>query len=115
MSIQDDVLSLFRQEIPGYLDCHWKEIPLTLDSDLFDAPGDDFEDAITRYQAVYNVDLSIVDWSCYFPWQNTPLRVRWFRAKRKDVEKTKLPLTVRMFAESAEAGKWLYARKSPQE
>lgn len=38
MSIQDDVLKLFREEIPGYLDENWKEVPLELDSDLFDAP-----------------------------------------------------------------------------
>lgn len=38
MSIQDDVLTLFREEIPGYLDENWKEVPLELDSDLFDAP-----------------------------------------------------------------------------
>ena len=33
---------------------------------------------------------------------------RWFKLKREEVETTRLPLTVRMFAESAEAGKWLY-------
>lgn len=38
MSIQDDVLRLFREEIPGYLDENWKEVPLELDSDLFGAP-----------------------------------------------------------------------------
>ena len=33
---------------------------------------------------------------------------RWFKVKREDVERTREPLTVKMFAESAEAGKWLY-------
>ncbi|HCB9328373.1 DUF1493 family protein, partial [Klebsiella pneumoniae] len=28
--------------------------------------------------------------------------------KREDVEKTRKPLTIKMFAESAKAGKWLY-------
>ena len=46
MSIQDDVLKLFREEIPGYLDENWKEVPLELDSDLFDAPGDDRKRAV---------------------------------------------------------------------
>ncbi|MFH3733530.1 DUF1493 family protein, partial [Acinetobacter baumannii] len=33
---------------------------------------------------------------------------RWFKEKREDVEKTRKPLTIKMFAESAKAGKWLY-------
>lgn len=36
-TIQQEVLALFREEIPGYLDSNWKEIPLELDSDLFEA------------------------------------------------------------------------------
>ncbi|WP_310607318.1 DUF1493 family protein [Buttiauxella brennerae] len=108
MTIQDEVLAMFREEIPGYLDKHWKEIPLEFDSDLFDSPGDDFEDAINKYQEIFKVDLSTVEWSCYFPWENTPLFTRWFKAKRSDLEKTRKPLTVRMFAESAVAGRWLY-------
>ncbi|HDT1286451.1 TPA: DUF1493 family protein [Enterobacter asburiae] len=108
MSIVDDVLFMFRDEIPGYLDNDWKEVPLELDSDLFDSPGDDLHDALTRYEKEFNVDLSGVDWSHYFPWQNTPLLKRWFRLKREEIEATRIPLTVRMFAESAKAGKWLY-------
>ncbi|EHA5008331.1 DUF1493 family protein, partial [Salmonella enterica] len=46
--------------------------------------------------------------SCYFSWENTPMLTRWFKVKRKDVERTRKPLTVKMFAESAEAGKWLF-------
>ena len=108
MTIQDEVLAMFREEIPGYLDKHWKEIPLEFDSDLFDSPGDDFEDAINKYQEIFKVGLSVVEWSCYFPWENTPLFTRWFKAKKADVEKKRKPLTVRMFAESAAAGRWLY-------
>jgi len=104
----EEVLSLFREEIPGYLDEHWKEIPLELDSDLFDCPRDDLEDALDKYQKIFNVSLENVEWSLYFPWENTPLFERWFKLKRKDVEASRLPLTVRMFAESAKAGKWLY-------
>ncbi|WP_163365725.1 DUF1493 family protein, partial [Enterobacter asburiae] len=40
-SIQDQVLDLFKDEISTRLDKNWKEIPLALDYDLFDAPGDD--------------------------------------------------------------------------
>ncbi|QMB07288.1 DUF1493 family protein [Citrobacter freundii] len=108
MSIQDDVLKLFREEIPGFLDENWKEVPLELDSELFDAPGDDLHSALERYEKEFKVDLSCVNWKPYYPWHNLPLFTRWFKAKREEVEATRLPLTVRMFAESAEAGKWLF-------
>lgn len=108
MTILEDVLALFREEIPGYLDEQWKEIPLEFDSDLFESPGDDLHDALNRYEKEFNVDLSSVNWALYFPWQNTPLLTRWFKAKREEVESTRLPLKVRMFAESAQAGKWLF-------
>lgn len=108
MTIADEVLSLFREEIPGYLDSQWKEIPLELDSDLFNCPRDDLEDAIRKYQAQFNISLEALNWSLYFPWEYTPLFKRWFALKREQVESNRLPLTVRMFAESAEAGKWIY-------
>lgn len=44
------VLDFFRKEIPGYLDSHWKEIPLELDSDLFEAPGDDLYEALNKFE-----------------------------------------------------------------
>lgn len=108
VTIKDEVLILFREEIPGYLDIHWNEIPIELDSDLFDYPRDDLDDAIKKYQEIFNIDLSGLDWSKYFPWEYTPLFQRWFKFKREDIEATRLPFTVRMFAESAVAGKWLY-------
>ena len=107
MTITNNVLEMFRDEISSELDDDWKEIPLELDSDLFDAPGDDLHCALDRYEKAFDVDLSEVNWTRYFPWENTPLLTRWFKAKREEVEATRLPLTVRMFAESAEAGKWL--------
>ena len=107
-TIHDEVLKLFRKEIPGYEDKEGKEILLEFDSDLFHEPRDDLSDAIEEYQKAFSIDLSDVDWSCYFPWENTPLIQRWFKLKREDVERTRKPLTVKMFAESAKAGKWLY-------
>lgn len=107
-SIQDQVLDLFKEEISTCLDRNWKEIPLQLGYDLFDAPGDDLHEVLDKFEKKFNVDLSGVNWSCYFPWENTPLIKRWFKVKREDVERTRKPLTVKMFAESAKAGKWLY-------
>ncbi|WP_392432217.1 DUF1493 family protein [Yersinia sp. HM-2024] len=107
-TVQDKALELFREEISGYLDRNRKEIPLELNSDLFEAPGDDLHEALDKFEKQFNVDLSQVKWSYYFPWENTPLLIRWFKLKREDVERTRKPLTIRMFSESAKAGKWLY-------
>ncbi len=49
-TIQDNVLALFRKEIPGYEDKYGNEIPLQFHSDLFDEPRDDLSDAIEEYQ-----------------------------------------------------------------
>lgn len=49
-TIQQEVLALFREEIPGYLDSNWKEIPLELDSDLFETPGDDLHEALDKFE-----------------------------------------------------------------
>ena len=38
----------------------------------------------------------------------TKIEFKPFKVKREDVEKTRKPLTIKMFAESAKAGKWLY-------
>ncbi|WP_234036312.1 DUF1493 family protein, partial [Salmonella enterica] len=54
-TIQQEVLALFREEIPGYLDSNWKEIPLELDSDLFEAPGDDLHEALDKFEKKFNV------------------------------------------------------------
>lgn len=67
MTITDEVLALFREEIPGYLDRNWKEVPLELDSDLYDCPRDDLEDAIRKYKERFNISLEDLNWSLYFP------------------------------------------------
>ncbi|EKM0667348.1 DUF1493 family protein [Cronobacter turicensis] len=108
MAITDEVLALFREEIPGYLDQNWKEVPLDLDSDLYDCPRDDLEDAIRKYKERFNISLDDLNWSLYFPWEYKSCLQRWFKLNKKDVELTRRPLTIRMFATSAEAGKWLY-------
>ena len=106
--IETRVLALFNDEISLELDQNWNEILLDMDYDLFDAPGDDLFSALKRYEKEFNVNISCIDWHRYFPWENTPGVKRWFTLKRKDVEATRVPLTVRMFAESAKAGKCLY-------
>lgn len=109
MTITAGVLKLFNEEISRELDDNGKEIKLVLDSDLFYVPGDDLHYVLIKYEQVFKVDMSGVKWNCYFPWQNVPRLKRWLgKVKQEEVEATRSPLTVRMFAESAEAGKWLY-------
>ena len=57
MTITNNVLEMFRDEISSELDDDWKEIPLELDSDLFDAPGDDLHCALDRYEKAFDVDF----------------------------------------------------------
>ncbi|EJY8378480.1 DUF1493 family protein, partial [Cronobacter sakazakii] len=42
------------------------------------------------------------------PWEYKSCLQRWFKLNKKEVELTRRPLTIRMFAASAQAGKWLY-------
>lgn len=49
-NIQDQVLDLFKEEISTCLDKNRKEIPLELDYDLFDAPGDDLHEALDKFE-----------------------------------------------------------------
>lgn len=71
-AVHFQVLARFREEIPGYSDKHWNEIPLKLDSDLFYVSGDDVHDALDMFEKKFNVELSEVNWALYFPWENTP-------------------------------------------
>ncbi|CDG46914.1 Putative protein of unknown function (DUF1493) domain-containing protein [Serratia symbiotica SCt-VLC] len=66
-TIQEEVLALFREEIPGYINRYWKETPLEFDSDLFEVPGDDLHEALEKFEKRFNVDLSEVKWVYYFP------------------------------------------------
>ena len=58
-SIQDQVLDLFKDEISTRLDKNWKEIPLELDYDLFDAPGDDLHEALNK---LLPTPLTVEEW-----------------------------------------------------
>jgi len=47
--IQEEVLTLFREEIPGCLDSNWKEITLAFHSDLFEVPGDELHESLDKF------------------------------------------------------------------
>lgn len=108
-NIEEQVLAFFRDELSLPLDDDFKPVTLEMDTVLQDyAEPDEFPYAIEKYDEAFGVDVSAINMAHYYPWENLPRLTRWFKAKREEVEKTRKPLTVKMFAESAKAGRWLY-------
>ncbi|ELY4000066.1 DUF1493 family protein [Cronobacter dublinensis] len=107
MTGTDDVLAFFRKALPTLADLRFREIPLELDDALQDyAEPDDLLVAINQYDQHFHVDMSVMNWDRYFPWKQPWFFRKWFT--RKPVVQTAKPLTVRMFAQSAKAGRWLF-------
>lgn len=102
-----NVLEFFRDELPVLGTLSGKLIPLQLDDILQEyAEDDDLIICIDKYSETFNVDISAMNYSAYYPWFLTWFFRKWFT--KKPVKQISKPLTVRMFAESAKAGKWLY-------
>ncbi|WP_312972175.1 DUF1493 family protein [Atlantibacter sp.] len=103
----EEVLAFFRHELPLMTTLSLKPIPVERDTPLQAyAESDDISYAIEKYGEIFGVDVSSLDMTHYYPW-----KVEWFFRKwftTKPLVQTKKPLTVRMFAESAKAGKWLF-------
>ncbi|MDU4094351.1 MAG: DUF1493 family protein [Pantoea sp.] len=108
MVTDDEVLAFFRRELPVLATLRFKPIPLKIDDILQEyAPADDLLMAIDKYDAVFNVDVSPLNLDDYYPWEIPWFFRQWFT--QKPVIQTRKPLSVRMFAESARAGRWLYS------
>jgi hypothetical protein len=109
MVTDEEVLAFFREELSTPVSWAGKVEHLDLDTPLQDyAEGDELPYAINDYDEKFGVDVSVIDMSIYFPWENLSIWERWFKYKKTNVMKSRKPLTVRMFAESAKAGRWLY-------
>ncbi|MGW1444852.1 DUF1493 family protein [Serratia rhizosphaerae] len=107
MVTDEDVLAFFRKELPMVTTLRLKPVPLELDTVLQEfSEIDDLAPSIDRYSETFNIDVSILDIECYYPWAIPWFFRKWFT--KKPVKQSKKPLTVRMFAESAKAGRWLY-------
>ncbi|WP_336277786.1 DUF1493 family protein [Cronobacter dublinensis] len=107
MTGTEDVLAFFRKALPTLADLRFREIPLELDDALQDyAEPDDLLAAINQYDQHFHVDMSAMYWDRYFPWKQPWFFRKWFT--RKPVVQTAKPLTVRMFAQSAKTGRWLF-------
>jgi len=109
MVTDSEVLEFFRDDLPRMGTLKGKMIPLQLDDAL--QAYTEFDDlflTIDKYSKKYEVDVSVIDYSAYYPWEIEWFFRKWFT--KKPIRQTAEPLTVKMFAESARAGKWLYAK-----
>jgi hypothetical protein len=107
MVTDQDVLEFFRNELPVLGTLTGKMIPLQIDDALqYYTEFDDLSIAIDKYAEKFGVDVNVIGFDCYYPW-----KIEWFFRKwftKEPVKQVSKPLTVRMFAESAKAGRWLY-------
>ncbi|MCW0351641.1 DUF1493 family protein [Pantoea ananatis] len=107
MVTDEQVLDFFRQKLPQVRTFSFKIVPLEINDTLQEyAEFDDLVEAIDKYSDQFNIDVSTLNIDNYYPWKTPWLFREWF--KKEPVKQNKKPLTVRMFAESAKAGKWLY-------
>lgn len=103
----DEVLAFFRRELSLMTTLTMKPIPIEMDTPLQGyAAADELGDAIEKYDEVFGVDVSDLDMANYYPWKLEWFFRKWFT--KEAVRQVSKPLTVRMFVESAKAGRWLY-------
>lgn len=102
-----EVLAFFQKELSLMTTLTMKPIPIEMDTPLQGyAAADELGDAIEKYDEVFGVNVSNLDMVHYYPW-----KLEWFFRKwitKKPIKQSSKPLTVRMFAESAKAERWLY-------
>lgn len=102
-----EVLAFFQRELSVLASFSLQPIPLELDTPLQEyAEDDELKLAIGKYDETFGVDVSVLEWDKYYPWRTAWFFRKWFTDK--PVTQSKKPLTVRMFAESAKAGRWLF-------
>lgn len=107
MVTDEEVLNFFRTELPVVKSLLMKPVTLSLDSFLQEyAEIDDLAPTIDKYSVEFNTDISSLHIDQYLPWIIPWFFRSWFT--KRPVKQLKRPLTVRMFAESARAGRWLY-------
>ncbi|EIC00076.1 DUF1493 family protein [Pantoea sp. Sc1] len=107
MVTDNEVLTFFQDELPilGWLPT--KDNAVGFDDVLQDyTEQEDLIISIEKFGKEFDIDLSRMDIDRYFPWKTPWFFRKWFT--NKAIIQTKKPLTVKMFADSAKAGKWLY-------
>jgi len=111
MVTEDEVLEFFRRELSVPLTWGFKPVPLELETQLQDySSPDELPFAIQDFGEKFGIDTSVIDMSYYCPVIKIPFFKRLLKGRKLIAEITdkRPPLTVKMFAESAKAGRWLY-------
>ncbi len=111
MVTDEEVLAFFRNELSTPLNWKFKTVPLELDTHLQDySAPDELPYAIEDFGKKFGVDVSKIDMIRYCPIIKIPLLKRLIKGSeiREGIVSNRPPFTVRMFAESAKAGRWLY-------
>lgn len=107
MVTDEDILMFFREQLPKVTTLWLKPVLLEPDDVLQEfAEIEDLALAIDNYSTQFHLDVSALNIEDYYPWEISWFFRKWFIAR--PVKQSKKPLTVRMFAESAKAGRWLY-------
>jgi len=107
MVTEQKVLAFFQNELPVLGTFTGKLIPLRLNDILQEyAEEDDLAFCMDKFSVTFEVDISKMNYNAYYPWFHAWFFRKWFTDK--PVEQISKPLTVKMFAESAKAGRWLY-------
>ncbi|WP_380178058.1 DUF1493 family protein [Kalamiella sp. sgz302252] len=104
---EQEILELFRKKLPEQATLTFKSISLKMDDVLQEyCDSDDLIYAINEIVDCINIDASSLNLDNYFPWHSAWFFRKWFT--NKPVRQISKPLTVKMFVESAKAGRWLY-------
>lgn len=106
-NIEKVVYEFIQSELPLVTTILLKKVPVGIDLPLQQLhEADDVAEMANKYFREFNVDPAGFTLEHYFPWKTAGFMRRWFNAE--PIGQDKQPLTVKMFAESAKAGKWLY-------
>lgn len=105
ISIDEDVLTFVRKE----LRCEELDIDSSLSTGRHLTVREDVYELVDKYVEVFGVDCSAINWRRYFPILILPFLPNRILPTRLRSDRHKpQPFTVKMLAESAKAGRWLY-------
>ena len=107
MVTDEKVLLFFREELPvlGWLPVKDNAPGMNDILQEYTEP-EDLMPAIIKYGQVFDVDITSIKMERYYPWKISWFFRKWFT--KNPVKQISQPLTIKMFAESAKAGRWLY-------
>lgn len=100
--LESDVRQFIENQLPVVTTFFLKKVIINDDAPLQELhEWDDVGDMAAAYFRYFKVSSDNFLLSNYYPWQTS-----FFKRKNQNLDKS--PLTIRMFIESARAGRWLY-------